>query len=205
VSVVRAQVLRRLPQRGVALGAIILVHAGVIAALAVAQRSRRPERTQDFVSTAIFLTSATRPPPTPNMPASPALAVKPTTITMPMPDLPGPQGGVDWADAAHVAATQVTAASQARAFGHNPASDAVAARAGPEHHAGEQYVEADGSRVVWVSDRCYVTSSPPPLGTADVIARAIPTRTVCKGDPGWSRGDLFKDLHGPPPGEPRLP
>ena len=46
-----------------------------------------------------------------------------------------------------------------------------------------------------MSARCrYIASSPPSPGTPDVIARAVPARLACPGDPGWSRPDLFKDL-----------
>jgi hypothetical protein len=63
------------------------------------------------------------------------------------------------------------------------------------HEAGEQYRDpVDGTWIVYVSDQCYLASPNPPLGTPDVIARAAPARMVCKGDPGWSRPDLFKDL-----------
>lgn len=48
--------------------------------------------------------------------------------------------------------------------------------------------------MVWVSDRCFIASDPAPLGQPDILARAAASRTVCKGDPGWSRPDLFKDL-----------
>ncbi len=85
----------------------------------------------------------------------------------------------------------------ARPFGRNPASEAAPLPGSPAvavHHAGEEYRDTDGSSIVFVTDHCFVASDALPPGTPDLIARARPTRTVCKGDPGWSRADLFRDL-----------
>jgi hypothetical protein len=185
------------PRRGVALLAVILLHAGLLATLGVAVHTRSgAARREDLVSTLIFLEVPLEPGPVPRTmePARPSFALPSTAITLPPLTPPLAQGPVDWAAAARAAA----AGAAGRAFGHNPAADALPAAPGPAsavHKPGEQYRDADGTSIVWVSDRCFLASAPPLLGTPDVIARASTTRTVCKGDPGWADpGHLFKDL-----------
>lgn len=67
---------------------------------------------------------------------------------------------------------------------------------GPAHHTGEQYRTATGAKIVWINDRCYVESDPPPLGTPQALSlgHAGITRTVCPGSAKSDRGDLFKEL-----------
>jgi hypothetical protein len=182
--------------RGVALGGVVLLHAGLVAVIGVALRHPRPPApAADFVSTVIYVAA----PPAPSRDAggvAPAVAVpRSTAITLPLPEAPGGPATIDWDEAARRAVA--APAPTIRPLDHNPASAAAPQPRSPAvavHHAGEEYRGPDGSTQVWVSDRCYVVTSPPLPGTADVIARAVPTRTVCKGDPGWSRGDLFRDL-----------
>ena len=187
------------PQRGVALLAVIVLHVGLVAVVAVAVRDRHSDIQTPEVVTLTFLDL---PPRTPELwvpQGKPPFAPRSSTaITLPPMTPPEVQGGpIDWDAAARGAANAATGARRARPFGRNPASQAAPAPGSPDsavHHAGEQYRDADGTSVVFISDHCFIASSPPPLGTPDVIARGIPTRTVCKGDPGWSRADLFRDL-----------
>jgi len=100
---------------------------------------------------------------------------------------------IDWGAEAERAAAAAIEAKKFREFGqHGSAQSAPQVRA-PAHQAGEQYRLETGEWIVWVSDRCYIVSGPPPLGMPDVIARSIPARRVCQGDSG-PRGDLFRDL-----------
>ncbi|HEY2807953.1 MAG TPA: hypothetical protein VGI91_04100 [Steroidobacteraceae bacterium] len=197
------------PRRGVALLAAIVLHVGLVAVAVLALRSR-DLGTPDVIS----LTYLDLPPQTPELrlpPGQPPFAPqRSTAITLP----PMPQdevdGAVDFQAEARNAAAEATRPGRARPLDSNPATQAVPAPGSPDiavHHAGEQYRDADGTSIVFVSDHCFIASAPAPPGTADVIARAMPTRLVCKGDPGWSRPDLFKDLpayrryHGGEPGQ----
>jgi hypothetical protein len=188
------------PRRGVVLAGVILLHAGLVAIVAIALHSQGGPRPADLGSTLIFLNEP--PPPSPVAPAEdhrrPAFAPTPSTaITLPPMSQPQTEGPVDWDAESQAVGAAAASPRYSRPLDRNPASDAAPAPASPSvavHHAGEEYVDRYGDKIVWVSDRCYIASSPPPLGMPDVIARALPTRTACRGDPGWSRPDLFKDL-----------
>jgi hypothetical protein len=185
--------------RGVALVAVVLLHVGLVAVLCLAMRNTHGGAAPDLVTTLIVLDL---PPlareerlPDPRKPTF--SATRSTAITVP--PLPSePQSApTDWEAAARGAAA-ATLPSAPRSLDHNPATEAPQASPSPSaavHHAGEQYRDpADGTSIVYVSDHCYVAATAAPMGTADVLARARITSTVCKGDPGWSRPDLFKDL-----------
>jgi hypothetical protein len=188
------------PRRGVVLASVILLHAGLAAVVVVALRSQSRASRDDLVSTLIFLAepAPATPTPQPEDYRQPRLApMSSTAITLPPMTQPGTDGAVDWDAEAQAAGAAAIRPRSGRPLDHNPASEAAPNPASPSvavHHAGEQYTERDGTRIVWVSDRCFVASSPPPPGVPDIVARAIPTNTVCRGDPGWSRPDLFKDL-----------
>jgi len=106
-------------------------------------------------------------------------------------DAPAPV--VDWAAEAQREGTAITDPPKAREFGQITHADAEgkALQSAPARHAGEQYRDELGQSIVWVSDRCYLVSESAPLG---VPHGSIPTMTICVGDSGQSRGDLFKDL-----------
>jgi hypothetical protein len=185
--------------RGIALVAVVLLHVGLVAVLGLAMRNRQGGATPDLVTTLIVLDL---PPlareerrPDPGMPA--VSATWSTAITVP-PLPPAPQTApTDWEAAARGAAA-ARAPPPTRSLDHNPATEAPPASSSPSavvHHAGEQYRDpADGTSIIYVSDHCYIASTAAAMGSADVLARARTTSTVCKGDPGWSRPDLFKDL-----------
>jgi hypothetical protein len=186
------------PRRGVALLAVIVLHTGLVAVVALALHNRDREIQAPEVISLTFLDLAP-PAAEPWVPqGKPPFASRPSSaITLPPMTPPEAQERIDWDAEARGAANEATGARRVRPFGRNPATQAAPAPGGPEsavHHAGEQYRDADGTSVVFISDHCFIASSPPPPGTPDVIARGIPTRTVCRGDPGWSRADLFKDL-----------
>ncbi|MBS0580151.1 MAG: hypothetical protein JSR36_12930 [Proteobacteria bacterium] len=189
--------MRRLSgPRGVALGGVVLLHAGLVVVIGASLRhSRRSAPAADVVTTVIYLpVPAAHTAPSGDAGASlPALVVpRSTAITLPLPAAPAAPAPIDWDAAARRAAA--AAAVTARPLDHNPAVAAAPRPSGPAvavHQAGEQYREPDGSTQVWVSDRCYLITPAPLPGTPDVIARAVPTRTVCTGG---SRGDLFRDL-----------
>ncbi len=186
------------PRRGVVLISVVLLHAGLVLVVAIALRSQNGSAPSDLVSTLILLQPSPPSSPAPQSAYPGRASFAPPSTAITLPPLNAPETGpVDWDAEAQGVARAATGAPRARSFGHNPASDAPPAVVSPDyavHHAGEQYRDADGTSIVFVSDHCFVASSPPALGTADVLARAIPTRTLCKGDPGWSRADLFKDL-----------
>ncbi len=185
------------PPRVFSLAAVVLLHVGLLAVVTVALHYRGEHAAAE--APALVLLSL---PPTPadheRLPdQAPAFTPAPSTaITVP-PLVPSGSGGIDWGAEAERAAVAAAAAVPARPLGENPASRAPLAPGSPAvvvHQAGEQYREADGSKIVFVNDHCFVASDAVPPGTPDLIARARPTRTVCKGDPGWSRADLFRDL-----------
>jgi hypothetical protein len=188
------------PRRSVAFVAVALLHAGLVVVLVIALSNHNgASRVPDPGMALIFLALPPQAPALRTDLRKQSFAPAPSTaITLPELTPPAERAPVDWDAAARGAAAAASVAPGARPLGHNPAADAPPVPASPAavvHEAGEQYRDpADGTTIVYVSDHCFVASSPPPPGTPDVIARAVATRTVCKGDPGWSRPDLFKDL-----------
>jgi hypothetical protein len=105
-----------------------------------------------------------------------------------------PNTSVDWDSEAKRAADAVTSGNTVREFGRNPATHLDKQKSSPRsrHEAGEQYRLGD-EWIVWVTLGCYIVSSVPPLGMPDVLARSIPTRTVCQ-DNSHPAAEGFKDL-----------
>jgi hypothetical protein len=184
------------PRRGIALLAVVVLHVGLVAVVVLALHERNSTRTPEAV-TLTFLDLPSQTLQAPAVPGKPPFSpARSTAITLPPMTQDQTPGQVDWHAEAHEA-VQPSGVRPARPLDANPATGAMSAPGAPDiavHHAGEQYRDADGTAIVFVSDHCFVASPPPPLGTPDVIARAAPTRTVCRGDPGWSRADLFRDL-----------
>ncbi len=172
------------------------LHVGLVAVMVRALAERNGTRIPEALALT-FLDLPSQTPQAPALPGKPPFSpARSTAITLPPMTPAEAQGPVDWHAEAQQA-VRATGVRPARPLDANPATRAGTAPGGPDiavHHAGEQYRDADGTAIVFVSDHCFVASPAPPLGTPDVIARALPTRTVCRGDPGWSRGDLFKDL-----------
>ena len=107
-----------------------------------------------------------------------------------------PEASIDWPAEAERAASGVSSSRSTRSFGEFPqAPDWLrSVPSSDKHHAGEQYRLGTGESVVWVSDRCFIVSEPPPLGMPDVFARSLGTHTSCLAPPGPPEGELFKGL-----------
>lgn len=190
-------------RRGIAFAAVVALHAGLVITLTVAFRTPTSPSSTEFISALIFLSAPPSPPASSNRrrpqladETSPVAPVEPPTTPTPVISLPiGADAAIDWVAEARRAAAAVTSVHNVREFGQIPKAHSGQAplRSSPAHEAGEQYRTEDGAWIVWVSDRCYIVSEVPPLGLPQVLARSIPTRTVCQGD-SEPRGDLFKDL-----------
>jgi hypothetical protein len=187
-------------RRAVALGIVLALHAVGLLLLVEFRTKNSAPGANDFISTLILLPAI--PPPT--APAdkrqSPLVntSIQPVPLNLPTlepvesaSDTPGPV--VDWAAEAQREGTAITDPSKARVFGRItlPDGEGKALPSTPAHHAGEQYRDPFGQSIVWVSDGCYLVSESAPLGMPQ---GSIPTKTICAGDSGESRGDLFKDL-----------
>jgi len=116
-------------------------------------------------------------------PTAPPSGIAPPSIS---------ETAIDWREEARRAASAVAEPRPHREFSHTPKIDGVTRRR-PAHQAGEQYRLDTGEWVVWVSDRCYIVSGVPPIGLPDVLARSIPTTTVCR-DNSPPPGELFREL-----------
>ena len=189
-------------RRGIAFAAVVALHAGLVILTVAFRTPTSPSASTEFITALIFLSAplpavaaSNRRRPQVSDETSPVAPVEPPIAPPPVISFPiGADTAIDWAAEARRAAAAVTGARKVREFGRNPADSGQAPlRSSPAHEAGEQYRTADGGWIVWVSDRCYIVSEVPPLGLPQVLARSIPTRTVCQGD-SEPRSDLFKDL-----------
>jgi hypothetical protein len=190
-------------RRGIAFAAVVTLHAGLVILTVAFRTPTSPSASTEFITALIFLSAPLPPVASSNRrrpqvanETSPVAPVEPPTTPTPVISFPiGADTAIDWVAEARRAAAAVTSAHDVREFGHIPKADSGQApqRSSPAHEAGEQYRTEDGAWIVWVSDRCYIVSEVPPLGLPQVLARSIPTRTVCERDPE-PRSDLFKDL-----------
>ena len=190
-------------RRVTAFALVVALHAGLFIILTFALRtSTRQPLSAGFITTLITLPSLPLPainrPPPPISNESPPLSPVQPPIAPPsgFSARSGAGPSTDWAAEAERAARAAVAAPRTRSFGEMPtAPDWVhSAPTSPKHYAGEAYRLATGESIVWVNDRCFVVSEPPPLGTPDVFARAFSTRMGCQAPPGPREGELFKDL-----------
>lgn len=189
-------------RRGIALAAVVGLHAGLVILTVALRTPTSPPASTEFITALIFLSAPLPPVASSNRrrpqvanETSPVAPREPPTTPPPVAGFPiGADTAIDWVAEARRAAAAVTDARKVREFGRNPAESGQAPlRSSPAHEAGEQYRTEDGAGIVWVSERCYIVSEVPPLGLPQVLARSIPTRTVCQGD-SEPRSDLFKDL-----------
>jgi hypothetical protein len=189
-------------RRAIALAAVVALHVGLLVILLIAPRTgTRGTPTADFTTTFISLPSAT--PQAINRPRSPTpnestllSPVEPPRVPPPRVDVPSDiDTSIEWNSEARRAAGAVTATPHLQEFGSVPEAPSWLgpSQSSPKHQAGEQYRSETGETIVWVNDRCYIVSGVPLLGMPDVLARSIPTRTVCQDDSS-PRSDLFKDL-----------
>ena len=189
-------------RRATAFTLVLALHAGLFVILALALRtpSRQTPHSAEFITTLITLPSPPIPAINRPRPAIPneSASISPAQLRSALPpQAPSASGApVDWADEAERAARAAIAVPPTRSFGEMPqAPDWIRSLpSSPRHYAGEQYRLGTGESVVWVSDRCFIVSEPAPLGTPDVFARSLITRTVCPTPPGPREGELFKDL-----------
>lgn len=185
-------------RRGGAFATVVALHVGLAVTLMVGLRAPTRLRVGEFVSTLIL------PPPTrfPNRPRPPRdyspAAIIPIEPLISLPDvsvLNAPSMSIDWDTEVKRAAGAATGRSSIREFGRNPATPYKQQKSGPTppHEPGEQYRLGTGEWIVWVTPGCYIVSDRPPIGLPDVLARSIPTRTVCQ-DNSKPPGELFKEL-----------
>jgi hypothetical protein len=191
--------------RYAALVVVVALHFVLMMVLIAGSRIRRPPAAENVVTTMVSLPRAPEPLPTggapelhlaplvpqpPLVPESPSIAY-PSTDNTPQP--------IDWQAEAQKAAAAITGSKGVPSEGEDrrKTSSSPGPRPWfppPAHHAGEQYKTLTGDSVVWISDKCYVKSSPPPLGLPDIIARGLLSTTVCLSNSGPARGDLFEAL-----------
>jgi hypothetical protein len=190
------------PGRTVAFAVVVAGHAGLLLILMLALDARtRPRALAAPVGTLILLSLPVAPDRRLRRNVSETAPIERLALPPipPPPDIQLPDDthtSIDWLAEARRAAGIATAAPRTRPFGEMPKAPSWLgpSRSSPTHRAGEQYRLETGESVVWLSDRCYIVSEPPPLGMPDVLARSLGTRTVCQAPPGPREGELFKDL-----------
>jgi hypothetical protein len=190
------------PGRTVAFALVVAGHAGLLLILMLALDARtRPRALAAPVGTLILLSLPVAPDRRLRRNVSETAPIERLALPPipPPPDIQLPDDthtSIDWLAEARRAAGIATAAPRTRPFGEMPKAPSWLgpSRSSPTHRAGEQYRLETGESVVWLSDRCYIVSEPPPLGMPDVLARSLGTRTVCQAPPGPREGELFKDL-----------
>jgi len=190
-------------RRVTAFAVVVALHAGLFIILTFALRtSTRQPLSAEFITTfttlpSVPLLAINRPPPPIPNESAPLSAVQPPVAPPPGFSVRSDAGPTtDWAAEAERAARAAVAAPRTRSLGEMPqAPDWVhSAPTSPKHYAGEAYRLETGESIVWVNDRCFVVSEPPPLGTPDVFARSLSTRMGCQAPPGPREGELFKAL-----------
>ena len=188
-------------RRASAFTVVLVIHLALVVFMS-RQYRREPSSAepQDFVGTWIALTLDPTPRASGNL--TPRQTVLPPFIPVQIevPEVapitvPDASTAIDWMTEAHTSAVAVSVPSKVRSLGQLPevGSSEKPPPAQIVHHAGESYRDSDGNHVAWVNDNCYVVSELPPLGTPDVLARMIPTHTVCR-DQSAPEGELFRDL-----------
>ena len=124
----------------------------------------------------------------------PALQFVPAAVTAAPPTQVNSGNAVDWEAEKLRVAGSMAQPPQIRTFGAHPRTELDGPQARePAHHAGETYRDIYGDTIVWISERCFLTSEAPQLGTPEVFKHSRPTRLGCKPQ-GPATGELFKDL-----------
>jgi hypothetical protein len=185
-------------RRTAALGAVIALHGGLLILLITLRAPAERPAASGFVSTFVVLSplpaaAPRRERPRASYQLAPVAPVEPPAAPPPVRLPSTPDTSIDWDAQAGHAAAAVTAPDEFREFGHGPRTETGPGPPGPAHQSGEQYRLDTGEWVVWVSDRCYIVAGVPPIGLPDVLARSIPTSTVCRDD-SPPPGQLFKEL-----------
>lgn len=192
--------MRSTPRRAIAFAAVLALHEVGLLVLVEFRSKSPPPAAHDFISTLILLPTQSSPATrAPNQPLQPVnTRIDSTPPQLPIPDsgeIPSntPRRGIDWAAEAQREGTAITQRPNAIEFGQLPHGDdeEKSFQSTPAHYAGQQYRDEFGESIVWVSNHCYVVSE---NARFDVPRGSNPTRTICVGDTGQPRGDLFKDL-----------
>ena len=192
-------------KRYFALVAVVGAHAVIIGALIGASRGPRlflatgPSMTAFILRRAEYPRAPVARPRLGSVSALVAPTVEPMTLTRPPFAIMSPIGrAIDWGASAKAAVTTALRPRQRITFGFptgiSPIMRGAFVPDGSGHHAGDSYTLEGGEEVVWVSDRCYVASDPPPLWEPDILKRANMTHTVCVPPSGPPSGELFKGL-----------
>jgi hypothetical protein len=197
------------PHRYVALLFVVVLHFGLVTVLVLASRTRARSPTgQSLATTLVLLPKAaaivpSAPPIQMRLP--PVAPVAPPTV--PIPSITSPSiddaddapARVDWRGEATRAAAAISKSlempekpQERRRTSSDPGPRPWFPRS--KHHAGEEYTDQTGNKVVWINDKCYIRSSAPIIGVPDLIARGMLSATFCPRDSGPARGDLFEAL-----------
>lgn len=190
--------------RGIVFASVIAAHLFAILVMfsrtATVKLSAIPERS---MTAWIVKRSARLPPP----PATPRRIhtmgeyelIRPitmSTVRVPQEAITSPKS-IDWEATVHLEVNRLSTISKKPTlrFGGIPNTPKSLIPVPPleTHRAGQEYRESDGSRILWVSDNCFIVSGGPPL-----IVNTFPgpslSRTVCIAGSDTPRGDLFKSL-----------
>ncbi len=192
-------------KRYLVLLAVVGAHAVVIGALVGASRGIRlflatgPSMTAFILRRAEYPRAPAARPRLGDVSTLVGPTVEPITLTAPPFAIVSPIGrAIDWGASATAAAATALRPRPRITFGFPTGTSPIMRGAfvpdGSGHHAGESYTLEGGEEVVWVSDRCYVASEPPPLWEPDILKRADMTHTVCVPPSGPPPGQLFKGL-----------
>ena len=190
--------------------AVAATHVAFIAILVTVSRGRTAGPADQPAAAVVFFVPQPQPErtPPPRKVSVPRLdrATVPENTPAPQVMLPVPEDSstaihpdVDWYREARRSAAKITR-NEAAKRGAIPGPlehDTPSKRSWwPKgtHEAGEEEIR-DGETIEWISDRCYIKSTAPPLGMPDFLARALISKGGCK-DPaaGAARGDLFDKL-----------
>jgi len=190
--------------RWVALACVIALHVTIIIALA---RLQWRQHIAQLYTPLLMLPSNTRPVESPgdrhsskkNVQALPVTAA-PAPLPSLSPDVIAPieKAPIDWAEEAKRVARELASRDAKSTVSRAPTASGLSDLSSwfppPAHHAGEQYTNESGERIVWISDKCYQVSGSSLLTVPDVFSKAMLPKTLCPGNSRKPRGDLFKDL-----------
>jgi hypothetical protein len=204
---------RPAPSRYVVVFAVATTHVALIAVLIAVSRGRTAGHADEPAPTVVFfvpqLQERTPPPPRRVSVPRPDRVTVPQNTPAPEATLPAPEEesstaihpDVDWYREAGRTVAKIARAEAAKRGSKVAPEEHDAPSKRPwwprgVHRAGEEGRDrATGETIEWISDRCFVASTAPPLGTPDFLARARISRAGCT-DPsaGAARGDLFDNL-----------
>ncbi|HXS27460.1 MAG TPA: hypothetical protein VN730_07340 [Steroidobacteraceae bacterium] len=193
-----------MPRRPGAAAAALALNVALGIALILSFRTSPAPISGEVVSRLIWLPAPAARPKRPNPPKSkrpPSVAsrsrARAETLSPIMPSvapIAGTRAPVDWWGEAERVVRERSRAATDRPDDGRIDLHLESRSEAPAHYAGESYRDELGNKIVWVSEKCYIESDPPPLGTPPAFEHATSTRTVCPGNSNTPRGDLFKDL-----------